>query len=43
MSINKNIIIQKADKGNNVVIIDRNSYVNKMENLLSDTTKFVKI
>ena len=40
---NNNIIIQKADKGNSVVIIDRNSYVNKMENLLSDTTKFVKI
>ena len=44
LSSNKNIIIQKADKGNSVVvIIDRNSYVNKMETLLSDTTKFVKI
>ena len=39
----KNIIIQKADKGNSIVIIDRHSYVSKMETLLSDTSKFVKV
>ena len=40
---NKNIIIQKEDKGNSVVVIDRFSYVNVMEKLLSDRNKFVKI
>ena len=40
---NKNIIIQKADKGNSVVVIDRLKYVHKMEELLSDCSKFVKI
>ena len=40
---NENIIIQKADKGNTVVIVDKLSYVQKMEDLLSDTTKFVKV
>ena len=40
---NKNIIIQKSDKGNNVVAIDRLKYVHKMEELLSDRRKFVKI
>ena len=40
---NKNIIIQRADKGNSVVVIDHLSYVNEMEKLLSDRSKFVKI
>ena len=40
---NKNIIIQKADKGNSVVVIDRLSYVIEMEKLLNDHNKFVKI
>ena len=40
---NDNIIIQKADKGNTVVIVDRSSYVQKMEDLLSDTSKFAKV
>ena len=40
---NKNIIIQKADKGNSVVVNDRLEYVRKMEELLSDRSKFVKI
>ena len=40
---NKNIIIQKADKGNRVVVIDRLKYVHKMEELLSDRSKFVQI
>ena len=40
---NKNIIIQKSDKGNNVVAIDRLKYVHKMEELLSDRRKFIKI
>ena len=40
---NNDIIIQKADKGNTVVIVDKNSYVQKMEQLLSDTSKFTKV
>ena len=40
---NKNIIIQKADKGNTVVIIDRANCVKEMEKTLSDTNKFLKV
>ena len=40
---NKNIIIQKAGNGNSVVVIDRLKHVHKMEELLSDCSKFVKI
>ena len=36
----KDIIIQKADKGNSVVILDKESYIVKMKELLSDTSKF---
>ena len=43
MKSNKDILIQKADKDNCIVIIDRTTYVNKMEKLLSDTSKFEKI
>ena len=39
---NKNIIIQKADTGNSVVVIDRLKYVHKIEEFLSDRSKFVK-
>ena len=38
-----NIILQKADKGNAIVIIDKKTYINKMNNILNDTTKFSKI
>ena len=37
------VIIQKADKGNTVVIVDRDKYVESMKKLLSDTSKFVKV
>lgn len=37
------IIIQKADKGNVVVIVDKSSYIGKMENILSDDSKFLPI
>ena len=39
---NKNITIQKADKGNSVVIINRMIYIVKMEELLSDRSNFTK-
>ena len=40
---NKNLVIQKADKGNTVVIIDKNDYKTKIKNILSDSTKFKKL
>ena len=40
---NNNIIIQKADRGNTVFILDRVFYVFEMENLLGDTIKFIKV
>ena len=40
---NKNIVIQKSDKGNSVVVVDKADYLDKMDNLLNDTRKFEKI
>ena len=37
---NKNIVIQKSDKGNSVVIVDETDYLDKTENLLNDTHNF---
>jgi len=34
------VIIQKADKGNVVVLVNRTDYVQSMEKILSDTSKF---
>ena len=38
-----NIIIQKADKGNVIVIVEKTAYVAKMESILSDESKFKKV
>ena len=38
---NKDLIIQKADKGNNVVILNKCDYITSMEELLSDTSNFI--
>ena len=38
----KNIVIQKSDKGNSVVVVDK-ADLDKMDNLLNDTRKFEKI
>ena len=35
---NKDIIVQKADKGNTVVILNRKDYVCKMKNILNDSS-----
>ena len=40
---NKDIIIQKSDKGNSAVIVDKDTYIKRMENLLSDQRKFEKV
>ena len=43
MSKNKNIVIQKADKGNTIVMLDKISYISAIEELLNDHTKFSKL
>ena len=39
----KNIVIQKSDKGNSVVVVDKAYYLDKIEKLLNDKRKFEKI
>ena len=36
----KSITVLRPDKGNRIVLIDRANYVNKVEQILSDTSKF---
>ena len=43
LSKNKNIVIQKADKGNTVVILDKCSYISAIEETLNDNSKFSKL
>ena len=43
LSKNKDIVIQKSDKGNSVVIVDKDTYIIRMENILSDQKKFEKV
>ena len=43
LSKNKDIIIQKSDKGNTVVIVNKGTYIKRMENLLSDQREFEKV
>ena len=43
LSKNKNIVIQKADKGNTIVILNKISYISAIEELLKDHTKFSKL
>ena len=43
MSKNKNIVIQKEDKDNTVVILDKSSYISAIEEILNDNSKFSKL
>ena len=43
ISKNKDIIIQKSYKGNSIVIVDKDTYIKRMENILSDQRKFEKV
>ena len=43
LSKNKNLIIQKSDKGNSIAIIDKSDYLEKMRNILSDSSKFTQV
>ena len=40
---NKDIIIQKADKGNTVVITDKDKYIEGVKRSISDSNKFVQL
>ena len=40
---NPDLIISKADKGSGIVILDRDDYNSKMIDILSDSSKFVKL
>ena len=40
---NKNMVIQKSDKVNSVVIVDKADHSDTMENLLNEVRKFEKI
>ena len=37
------LIIQKADKNNTVAITEKNGFINKMKEIISDTSKFEQI
>lgn len=43
MTISQQDSIAKADKSNVFVILDQNYYVNKIDEIISDATKFQKI
>ena len=39
----KDLVIQKADKGNTVVINNRENYLKGIKSLLSDNSKFIPL
>ena len=43
LSKNKNLIIQKSDKGNPIAIIGKTDYLQKMRNILSHSSKFTQV
>ena len=43
LSKNKDLIIQKSDKGNSVVIVQKQDYLERMNDILSDQKKFSKV
>ena len=43
LSKNRDIVILRPDKGNGVVILNKVDYINKVETLLSDASKFKKL
>ena len=42
-SRNKNLIIRKSDKGNSVAIIYKSDYLEKIRNILPDSSKFAQV
>lgn len=43
LKANTNIIITKPDKGNGIVILNKNDYINKINNIIHDQSKFCKV
>ena len=43
LSAREDLVIQKSDKGNSVVILNKADYLLKMQELISDPDKFVKV
>ena len=43
LSANNDLIIQKSDKGNSVVLLNRNDYIKRLNEMLSDSSKFKKL
>ena len=43
LSSNKDIVIQKSDKGNSVVIVNREDYLKRMQEMVDDGSKFEKV
>ena len=43
LKADNSIIIKKSDKGNSVVILNKDTYIQRMEELLADRTKFEKV
>ena len=41
MNFEWKFVIQKADKGNTVVIIDKDKYIQGVKNVISDSSKFI--
>ena len=40
---NRDLVIQKADKGNTVVILNKNDYISRVNVILNDSSKFQKL
>ena len=40
---NKDLVIQKADKGNNIIVLNRSDYISKLSKILEDTSKFKRV
>ena len=43
LSKNDSLIIQKSDKGNSIAIVDKDDYLQKERNILSDSNKFSEV
>ena len=43
LSKKDSLIIQQSDKGNSIAIINKDDYSQKMQTILSDTSKFSEI
>ena len=43
LSSNKDVVIQKSDKGNSVVVVNRQDYLNRMQEMVDDVSKFEEV